>query len=506
MPRTWSRLCVTAVAVALAVTGCSSGGTTSQTSDTLTITSLAPKTSFDTDSNLLGNDVVYWEPVFDTLLSFGKDKNLEPDLATSWSYNTEETELTVNLRAGVKFSDGTPFDADAVKVNLDHSRSTPSMAAQELAAVTDVSITSPEQVVMKLRARDPALLPSLALVGGLMASPKSIAAGTLAKEPVGTGPYTYDAANSGVDRQAYVRNPEHWNKDAYPYEKVVVRAMSELTPRLNAIKNGEIDATQLSPASSDDARGAGLSLYERAVNWSGFVIADRQGSSVPALGDVRVRQALNYALGRDELVEGIMLGAGTPTTQIFAEDSAAYDSDLDNRYPHDPAKAKALLSEAGYPNGLELTVPDWFSASAPGLAPALTQQLGEAGITINWEKIPPSKTVSELSSGKYPIFYMQLGSRTPWEDIVQSVVPAATWNPMHARSEQLEALLAKARSATGETYDAALQDIDAWLVDNAWFAPVGRQNNVFATRSNVGVDEDLWGVMVNPSLRAYTQK
>lgn len=506
MPRTWSRLCVAAVAVALAVTGCSSGEATSQTSDTLTIASLTPKTSFDTDSNLLGNDVVYWEPVFDTLLRFGKDKNLEPDLATSWSYNAEETELTVNLRTGVKFSDGTPFDADAVKVNLDRSRSIPSTAAQELEAVAEVSVTAPDQVIMHLKERDPALLPSLAVVGGLMAAPSSIAAGTLAKEPVGTGPYTYDAANSGVDRQAYVRNPEHWNKDAYPYDKIVVRFMTDLTPRLNAIKNGEIDATQLSIASRDDAGGAGLSVFEREINWSGFVIADRQGTSVPALGDVRVRQALNYALGRDELVEGLMLGAGTTTTQIFAADSPAYNADLDRSYPHDPEKAKALLREAGYPNGLELTSPDWFSASQPGLAPALTQQLAEAGITMNWEKIPPSKTIPELSSGKYPLFYMQLGSRTPWEDIGQSVLPSATWNPLKTQDSQLDTLLTKARSSTGAAYETALHEIDAWLVDNAWFAPVARASNVFATRDNVGIDEDMWGVMVNPSLRAYTQK
>jgi len=194
-------LAALATTAALVLAGCSAGGSGSgdhataggtAKGGTLTIGTVVDVKSFDPAQSHIGHYVQYDQAVYDSLLRRKPDGTLVPMLATKWSYNSDKTVLTLTLRKGVKFSDGTALDANAVKVNLDRFRTGNGPDASTLAQVESVEAKDPTTVVITLKAPDPALLDYLGNADGFIASPKAIEAGKIATTPVGSGPYTLD--------------------------------------------------------------------------------------------------------------------------------------------------------------------------------------------------------------------------------------------------------------------------------------------------------------------------
>ncbi|SED18417.1 ABC transporter substrate-binding protein [Streptomyces melanosporofaciens] len=128
-------------------------------------------------------------------------------------------------------------------------------------------------------------------------------------------------------------------------------------------------------------------MQGHADSVEGLYIWDRTGGIVPALGKAKVRQALNYASDRESIVEKLNLGYATATSQMATADSAWYDTSLESNYAYDPAKARKLLAEAGYPHGFTVTMLD-VSSVAPGQQVVMTQALEDIGIKVKVDKIP----------------------------------------------------------------------------------------------------------------------
>src|SRR5690606_35509124 len=132
----------------------------------------------------------------------------------------------------------------------------------------------------------------------------------------------------------------------------------DATASLNAIKAGEANGVKL--ANNDnltEVESAGWTVNSNELDFQGLLLLDRAGTMNPALADVRVRQALNYAFDRSGLLTALQLDNGTVTTQVVPAGSDAYDPGLDDYYSYDPEKAKELLSEAGYSDGFTLEMP-----------------------------------------------------------------------------------------------------------------------------------------------------
>lgn len=482
-------------AAALAGCGGSSEGD-SASKDTLTLATSTPLTTFDPTQMDCGSGRLYCQAAYDTLLHPGADGSPEPGMATSFSFDGTRTELTLELRRGITFSDGASFDAKAAKTVIDWFRKTDGPRSNTADTIENVEVLSADRLVVRLKEPDPALLVNLTENLGMMASPAALSAEGLKKAPVSSGPYVYNASKSQTGTTVFDRNDDYWDKKAYPFDHVKLVQLADPNTLLNALKVGQIDAAGILSQQLKAVRNAGFEVRESAGSWYGLILADRAGKVLPALGDVRVRQAINLAVDRKVFTEELLPGGSTLTTQIFAPGGAVYDEELDKQYDRDVTKAKDLMAAAGYADGFTAEMPDLSQfVGSPALNTAITQQLGSIGIEVVWKKIPVMQLLSSMQDGQFPMFFMSLGSKSPWQDIQLSVLPKATFNPYRSEDPALTPLLATAKKeAPGKAQDEAFRAIDAWLVENAWFAPMFASSTNWATVDGITVEPQVQGI------------
>jgi ABC-type dipeptide transport system, periplasmic component len=499
-------------AAALVLTGCSAGGSGSSASTgttakggTLTIGALADVKSFDPAQAHIGHYLQYDQPVYDSLLRRKPDGTLVPMLATKWAYNADKTVLTLTLRSDVKFSDGTKLDADAVKVNLDRFRTGNGPDASTLAQIKDVVAKSPTSVVITLKAADPAMLDYLGNADGFIASPKAIDAGKIATDPVGSGPYTLDkSATVTGSSYTFVKSKNYWDPSLQLYDKIVVKPILDTTAMLNALLSGQVNVALLTAKTEAQAKGAGFTEYKYGTDWQGLLIYDRDGKMVPALKDVRVRQAINYAIDKKTLLAQVGKGFGTVTNQVFGPTTTAYDASLDNSYPYDVAKAKSLMAEAGYAKGFSVTMPTVSGFLDPALTAGISQNLGDIGIKVNWVNIAGADFISGMVQGKYAMSWFSLFQGSPWVAANQIITPNATYNPFHTTDAKVESLVGTIQTGSGADAATAAKALNAYVTQQAWFAPFYRPDQILFTDKNTTTTPQTQQAV--PSIYSYAPK
>jgi peptide/nickel transport system substrate-binding protein len=452
---------------------------------TLTLATSLDNGSFDPAIIENGPRAQYWVPVYDTLLLMQPDGAIVGNLAETFSYNSDNTVLRLNLRKGVKFTDGTPFNAEAVKANIAHLSSGTGQNSFMAKSISDVVIVDDHTVELKLSVPNPAQLTYFTMVGGAMASPAALSKPDLISDPVGSGPYVLDKAQTRPGAQyVFKRNPDYWNAAAYPFDELKLIPMTEMTTRLNALRSGQVDGAPGDAQSAQQAEASGLTVNRSPLDRHGLILADRSGVVVPALADVRVRQAINYAIDGAGILGAIQRGLGHQTTQVFNVNSAAYMAELDNRYPFDPDKAKALMAEAGYSGGFDLPLPEQSTVAAN---PIIEQQLADVGIRVKWDKIVLSNYVTEAQSRRYGAFWMSLSTGNPWWDATKQISSTGPWNPFHSATPELDALLEKAKTASGDQYVKLMQEVNAYVTENAWFDIWYQADAIYFSRPTVKV-------------------
>ena len=497
-----------ATAAALALTACSgSGGSPSSTADatakggTLTIGALADVKSFDPTQAHIGHYVQYYQPVYDTLLRREPDGKLVPMLATEWEYNADNTVLTLTLRDDVTFTDGTKLDAAAVKTNLDRFPIGNGPQASTLAQVSDVAAKDTTTVVITLKAPDPALLDYLGNAAGYIASPAAIDGGKLATDPIGSGPYTLDkSATVAASQYTFVKNPDYWDKSLQVYDTIVVKPILDTTALLNAIVSGQVNAALLTPKTEAQAKSAGLTEYQYPTDWQGLLIFDRDGAMVPELADVKVRQAINYAIDKETLLAQVGKGLGTVTSQPFGEGTDAFDESLESAYEYDPAKAKKLMKDAGV-GEFSVTMPTVSGFFDPALTAGIGQNLADIGITVNWENVAGTDLVSSMVQGKYAMSWFSLFQGSPWVAANQIITPNATYNPFHTTDPKVEELVKAIQTGSADEQATAAQSLNKYVVDQAWFAPFYRPSQILFTDTNTTTTPQLQQAV--PSIYSY---
>lgn len=486
---------VTAVVASLAFSACSGGtapeSTTTQqgpeTAPLLKIGSLVEPQSYDPAQAIEGHFAPVYQAAYDTLIKRDPDGSLTPMLATSWEPSEGNKTYTLKLREGVKFTDGTVFDSAAVKVNLEHFAKANGPLASTARVVQTVETPDATTAVLRLSEPDPGLLYSLAEAAGYMASPKAVGTEAIKTKPVGSGPYTLDAANTVAGSKiTYVRNADYWG-DKLPYDKIEFQVLTDETARLNALKSGQVDAAVLNRAATAvEAEGAGLLHKPYEVNWEGIFFFDRDGTKLPELKDVRVREALTLAIDRQALLDAVALGKGKLTSQTFRPGTAGYDEALDGKYTYDPDRARELLKEAGAEN-LTFTLPI-SSVLDPSIYDAIIQNWQDIGVTVNRFQWGPGQPVPSMLRGEYPIAYMAGSLRDDWRLIGRNLHPKAPWNPFKAQTPELNALITKAQTGTEAEQKEADKAINKFIVDNYWFSPLYRLESHFYHNDKVAVE------------------
>jgi peptide/nickel transport system substrate-binding protein len=485
----WKRAAVlaTAVTVGISLAGCSGAGSTStssgSTGGTLTLGVLAAPASFAASKMQWANQSPLGQAAYDTLLhAAAKDNSPEPWLATSWSYSADKTVLTLKLKSGVKFSDGTAFDAAAAAQNLIRFRDGTAADKSHLAAMKDAKATDATTLVLTLSAPDPAMLSYLAQAPGQMESPKAFTSKTIDTVPVGTGPYILDAsATVSGSKYVFNKNPNYWNKSTQYYSKVVETVLTTAQTELNAVKGGQVDGLNIvDPTIIDQVKTTqGFSVIQQDLDWGGLILLDRNGKDTPALKDVRVRQAINYAFDRAALLKAVAKGQGTVTTSVFPSYSPGYDSSLDNYYSYDPAKAKALLKEAGY-SSFTLNLPRiaGFGDAANDL---IKQYLGAVGIKVTFTPVQINNAITDVLAPKYSAAYFTLQEDpVAYQEANFLLSNTAVFNPYKVTDTTMTALIAKIQTGDEATANQATKDLNAYVVKQALMAPWYRQKNSFA--------------------------
>ncbi|SFS16867.1 peptide/nickel transport system substrate-binding protein [Microbacterium sp. cf046] len=485
----WKKAVVIATAAVLALTGCAAGSEADpadRSGGTLTLGLITPVSSFSAQGANWANQSPYMQAVYDSLLRASPDGTIQPNLATEWSYNEDNTVLSLTLRDDVKFTDGTPFNADAAAQNLLRFRDGTSPNASFLVNLADATAIDDTHVELTLTAPDPALLTYLTQNAGLQESPAAFENADVETVPVGSGPYTLNVDETVVG-SSYVfdQNPDYWNPDDQHYDKVVMNYYADNTSLLNAIQGGQLNAsTTIDNTSLDQITAAGYTLSPIENNWWGLILADRDGTLNPALGDPKVRQAINYAFDRDAMLQAFTAGQGTVTEQVFPTSSTSFDPALDETYSYDPEKAKELLAEAGYGDGFDLVMPT-AAAFGPSNFALIQQQLADVGVRVTFEELQVNDYITAIVGGKYAVALMGLQlDPTDWQLSQFEIDKNAPWNPFHTDDPTVQDYIAELQTGTEEDAEAAGKALNEYIVDQAWFAPWFRPALNFVSDSN----------------------
>lgn len=468
---------------ALLLTACSSGdsdpaGSSDSTrGDALRLGVVQEPLSWDPSQAHVGHLLQPYQAVYDTLIMREPDGELVPMLATEWSYNDDLTELTLELRDDVTFSDGEVFDGEAVKANLENFQAGNGRQAAQLTQLENVDVVDADTVVLELAQPDPAMEYYLSQAAGLMGSPAAIGTEGIATLPVGSGPFVMEADSSVAGSQyVFTARDDYWAPELQKFDRLELKVLIDVTARVNALLSGQVDATLVDARTAAEVEAGGATLSSNQVDWTGLLLFDREGEVTPALGDVRVRQAINHAFDRETLLEQLQLGFGAATNQVFGPESGSYVDELDERYPYDPERAIELLEEAGYGDGFEIVLPTFPGLEA--IVPLLTQQLADVGITVVAESIPPQNVQTDITSGRYSMAQFSLFQGEPWVAINQMISTEAFYNPFDSTSPELQELIDAVRVGGDESPELA-KAVNEYVTEEAWFAPLYRLDQIY---------------------------
>lgn len=372
--------------------------TAAQARDTLRLAMpLEPPNLDPTAGAAAAIDEVVYGNVFEGLVRIGPTGRVEPALAESWEVSPDGRIYVFHLRRGVRFQDGSPFDAGVVKFSLDRARAKDSANAQKayFEPIERVEVVDPLTVRLVLRHAASSLIYVLGWGDAVMVSPKSAADN--AAHPVGTGPFRFARWRRG-DSIELVRNPAYWGPQPR-LNAVVFRFIPDPTAAYAAIKAGNIDAYPNFPAPEN------LAELRRDPRFR-VVVGATEGETILALNNAKppfdnllVRRALAHAIDRKAIIDGAMFGYGQPIGSHFPPQNPDY-VDLTGLYPHDVARAKALLAQAGYPNGfattLKLPPPSYARRSGEIIA----AQLAQAGVRVTIENLEWAQWLDQVLKNK----------------------------------------------------------------------------------------------------------
>jgi peptide/nickel transport system substrate-binding protein len=342
----------------------------------------------------------------DKLIDTDAKLNYVPQLATEWSWGADGKSLTMKLRPGVVFHDGTPLDAEAVKVNLDRYRTADySSRKGEVRSVANVVVVDPLTVRLELSRVDAPLLSVLADRAGMMLSPKALAeAGqNIASKPVCAGPFRF-VERVAQDKIVFERFDQYWNKSQIHLQQIVFRPMADTTVRTTNLLSGGLEIVErLQPSDlkqlKADKRVKVASTTALAYNTMSINLANGPKAGASVLKDPRVREALELSLDRNALIQVVFDGEFVATNQPHSVENPWYIKDVPVP-ARDVARAKALLAEAGIAKpAFTLSVTN--NPIESQLAQVIQAMAKDAGFEVKIEVLEQNTLIANATKGDY---------------------------------------------------------------------------------------------------------
>jgi peptide/nickel transport system substrate-binding protein len=335
--------------------------------------------------------------IFEGLTRIGPGGEVLPALAESWDVSDDGTVYTFRLHEGVTFHDGSAFDAEDVKFSLERAMAEDSVNAQKqlFAAIDTVEVVDPATVRVTLKHPQGGFLYNMGWGDAVIVAPES--ADGNKERPIGTGPFRFQnwAKGSSV---TLVKNPDYWG-EAVALERIEFRFIPDAAASVTALLSGDVHAFPNFQA------GDALPQIEADPRFK-VVIGATEGETILAMNngkspfdDIRVRQAISHALNRDEIILGATAGNGIPIGSHFSPANPAY-VDLNGMYPQDVEKAKALLAEAGHPDGFSATLKLPPPPYARQGGEIVASQLREVGIELEIIPIEWAQWLEQVFTNK----------------------------------------------------------------------------------------------------------
>lgn len=361
--------------------------------------------------------------IFDTLVNFGEqDTEIHPGLAKEWT--PAEDGLTYNfvLEEGVKFHDGTDFNAEAVVANFErwaggdadqfpyYGSMFGGFGDEEGHVIESVTAVGDFEVEFKLKRPQAPFLKNIAMSSFGIASPTAFEemGDKFGDSPVGTGPFKFVEWKRN-DTITIEKFEDYWVDGEPKLDTVVFRSLPDNSARLNALLSGEIDlADGITPADSATVEGDdNLQLFERPSMNVGYLGLT---TTREPFDDPKVRQAMNYAIDKQAIVDAFFEGRGDVAKNPIPPAISGYNDDIE-AYPYDPEKAKELLAEAGLEDGFEMElyampVPRPYMPDGEKVAEAIQKNLADIGVTAEIVSYEWATYLEKAANGEADAFLL----------------------------------------------------------------------------------------------------
>lgn len=445
--------------------------------------SLSPFSSTAQQEKNISNQVV------ERLLNFGYEgEGFIPVLATDWEYLNEDT-IRLNLREGVSFTNGEPFNAETAKWSLDQMMVAPPYATF-VALLDRIEVVDEYTVDVIAKEPTPELLMLNALALGSFMYPPAYTqeVGILegfGERPIGTGPFIFREWIKD-DRIVLDANPDYWG-GAPEFQQLIFRPIPEAAARVAALEAGDIDFMIDVP----------LDAFQRLENNSNVVTVAAPGGRVyrvtmstldpeSPLADVNVRRALLHAVDVDAILEFVLGGRGTRVNQIVSPDTFGYNPDIPT-LDYDPELTRQMLADAGYPNGVTVNF-DYTNGRYPQdseIAQLVAAQLEEAGVTVNQNVLESGEFLNRLVTlGLRDLFYS--GSLTPPDAHDAYASYTCGFRYAYWCNEEFTELYFEAAVTTdADERLAVYKQLSEVLFDEAHVIPMFVMNDLYAHRTGI---------------------
>jgi len=464
MPATISRRVFMGIAapavLLLAACGAGSTATSGSTDTSLTVAFAVEPENLDF-TKTAGSAIpqVLLNNVYEGLVTMDDEGKIQPQLASKWTVSDDQKTYDFTLRDGVTFSNGDKFDADAVKFSIERVKGADWTVDLKKAmdVVSTVEVVSPTEVKVVLSKPSRDWLFRMTTRIGAMFSPNGVS--DLANKPVGTGPYEVTKWTRGDSIQLTARDGYWGDKPAM--KTVTFKYFDDPTAMNNAMLTGSVDiiGSMQAPDSMNQFKSdSRFKVIEGATN--GEVTLSFNNAAGP-LTDIRVRKAIKYALDHKAIVDTAWNGYGTLIGSMVPPTDPWYE-DLTGLYPHDPAKAKTLLAEAGAQNlQLRLRLPNIPYAVAAGQV--VKSQLAEVGITANIDLLEfPARWLDVVF--KQHDYDMSIIQHVEPRDIAQFGNPGYYFG---YNSPKVQQLLAEADQGTAEQQNTDMKAAAKQIAEDA---------------------------------------
>ncbi|MHB1414260.1 MAG: ABC transporter substrate-binding protein [Chloroflexota bacterium] len=396
----------------------SEGGGTLTRAMTSEPTGLDPQGAANSGTNLV---LPY---LFDTLISQQSDGKLVPVLAESWQFSDDGKTLDFVLKKGVKFHDGTPLTPEAVVFTFERFKNSASKSPVATGIQSFISVKALDERTVRFTFAEPSVTFLSYLVSpyaGIMSPTAVEAAGDeVGQRPVGTGPFKIGEWQPGVSI-ALVRNPDYnWgtpeakNQGPMHIEKLVFKLIPDAGTQLAALQAGDIDVMFLNEPSQLTKIEQDKNISLQRVDLDSLIYLG-YNCAKPPFDEVKVREAFSHAVNKDQIIDLALGGLGTPANTLLTPSMLGYNKDLKSYgYAYDPAKAKALLAEAGFQqaadgtwarDGQKLAVKLLTSTRAPNeaIATVIQSQLKEVGIPVEIQLLDSAAVMKTTTEGAFDL-------------------------------------------------------------------------------------------------------